>query len=208
MLGIVLHLFVAPWPVLITVCGLAIALSRWRLDSPWQLLDVALGGALAALLGGVFTLTWGMPWLDSLTGVRPLWKAPLYTGAGLLMGLSLPTTRSHRPSPPMWPGLLLGVVLVRGGLTEPDGWASGALWPCLVPALLWLALQLRGPAMLARAVGSTLVLASPAVVAAQLGMGRMTAGLTLLGLLVGAGLGGLYSSKTRSTVSSSSSTSS
>jgi len=181
-----LHLLVYPWPAAVAVVALVLVLSQWRLVSLWQLLDVALGGLLAALLSGTFTLTWGMPVLDTWTSLAAIWKWPLFLGAGLLLGLSMPR---EEPAGRMWPGLALGFVLVRARLTDANVVLQPDAWPCAGVALLWLASRVSRPSVLVpRLLGSGLVLATPALVAAQLGLGRLTAGATLAALVVGATL--------------------
>ena len=89
----------------------------------------------------------------------------------------------------MWPGLALGFVLVRTGLTDANVVLQPDAWPCAVVALLWLASRAsRATVLVPRLLGSLLVLAPPALAAAQFGLGRLTAGATLAALVVGASL--------------------
>ena len=175
-----LHALVYPWPLPFALMALIAALSRWKLDSPWQLVDVVLGALLGALLAGRLSLTWGMPYLDELTTLDPWWRWPLYVAAGLLMGLALPLRGRAQA---MTPGLFLGFVLTRARLTDADLVLSWSGVPFAVVGLLWLFAQRPRPGVGLRIAGGALVAGSPAIVAAQLGMGRLTAGVTLLVLL-------------------------
>ena len=175
-----LHALVYPWPLPLALVALIAALGRWRLDSPWQLVDVVLGALMGALLAGRLSLTWGMPYLDELTSLDPWWRWPLYVGAGLAMGLALPL-RGRAES--MAPGLVLGFVLTRARLTDADLVLSWSAVPFAVVGLFWLVAQRPGPNVGLRIAGGALVAGSPAIVAAQVGVGRLTAGVTLLVML-------------------------
>ena len=171
-----LNVLVHPWPTGLGLVALLLVLGRWRLESPAQLVDVALGALVATALAGKLTLTWGMPLLDEWTELQPHWRWPPYVAAGLLLGWGLPV-RSTRPSG-MLPGLALGFVLARTRLTDADVIASWDVVPYFVVGAMWLLSRSSSPLLLPKVLGGALVLATPALVAAQVGMGRLTAGVT------------------------------
>jgi hypothetical protein len=175
-----LNVLVHPWPLGPGLLALLLVLGRWRLESPAQLVDVALGALVATALAGKLTITWGMPLLDGWTGLQPEWRWPLYVGAGLLLGLGLPV-RSTPNS--MLPGLALGFVLARTRLTDADVVASWDVLPYFVVGTIWLLSTSRSPTLLPRVLGGALMLATPALVAAQVGMGRLTAGVVFVLML-------------------------